>query len=152
MSSCYFSLMISVHERDGGLLSPTTVFLLVLLPVIITVHLKANLKSTCLPPSWPPSASVSFYQRIWHYINFYLYCIVLSAGATEAASWHGQWETSEKTTGDFVTSLAQEHRWEHDRTSRHVYRQRQPLATHLYNLYNLFPCSGLPAPSPPLFQ
>ena len=28
-----------------------TVFLLVLLPVIITVHLKANLKLTCLPPS-----------------------------------------------------------------------------------------------------
>ena len=48
-------------------------FLLVLLPVIITVHLKANLKLTCLPPSWPPSASVSFYQRIWRYINLYLY-------------------------------------------------------------------------------
>jgi len=53
------------------------VFLLVLLPVIITVHLKANLKLTCLPPSWPPSASVSFYQRIWRYINFIGIFVVL---------------------------------------------------------------------------
>jgi len=28
------------------------------------------------PKIFIPSASVSFYQRIWCYINFYLYCIV----------------------------------------------------------------------------
>ena len=40
--------------------------------VTITAHLKANLKHTCLPPSWPSSASVSLYQRIWRYVFFYI--------------------------------------------------------------------------------
>jgi len=40
-----FSARVYCGQRIG------TFFLLVLLPVIITVHLKANLKLTCLPPS-----------------------------------------------------------------------------------------------------
>jgi len=58
--------------------------LLVLLPVIITVHLKANLKLTCLPPSWPPSASVSFLSTnlaLYKFVFvFVLYCSIPTNG------------------------------------------------------------------------